>query len=460
MAEASPCPELDSLQRLALNQASPDEALKVHRHLVRCAICVQTLKSLKDANHMLGAAAAAETPRNNAAHVAALASSLPPPNTFSSGTAVAERSSPNNTAEFLAPPEALDEIGRLGPYRVLQVIGTGGMGMVFLAEDPQLQRKVALKALRPNRIDDGDSRERFLIEARAAAAIEHDHIVTIYQVGEDRGVPFLAMQYLQGENLEDRLHREKKLALPEAVRIIREVADGLGAAHGRGLIHRDIKPSNIWLEAGRGRVKILDFGLARASRNEGQNLTQTGFVMGTAGYMAPEQARAQPLDSRCDLFSLGCVAYEVTTGRTPFPGTDHMSRLMAVALEQPPPPRQLNAEIPPRLGALISCLLSKTPGDRPDSAKLVIDELIHVEREMANGSQPTPNGPTPTSGNSVRRPARRTEQAEAPSPRPDQTAETKKARESGSSVVQQIVAFATFVALAAVVFLAATLLFK
>src|SRR5262249_7079741 len=152
----------------------------------------------------------------------------------------------------------------LGPYRVLKVLGAGGMGVVFHAEDPQLQRAVALKVVLPALAASASARERFLREARAAAAIEHDHIVTIHQVGEDRKLSFLQMQSLGGESLEDRLKREPKLPAAEVLRIGREVAEGLAAAHEGGLVHRDIKPANIWLEGNRGRVKILDFGLARA----------------------------------------------------------------------------------------------------------------------------------------------------------------------------------------------------
>ena len=150
--------------------------------------------------------------------------------------------------DFLAPPQGPGELGRLGPYRVLRVFGAGGMGVVFQAEDPHLERSVALKAMKPALAASASARQRFLREAKATAAIKHDHIVTIHQVGEDRGVPFLAMEFLEGEALDERLKREKKLPLAEVLRIGREIAEGLAAAHERGLIHRDIKPGNIWLE--------------------------------------------------------------------------------------------------------------------------------------------------------------------------------------------------------------------
>jgi serine/threonine protein kinase/phage FluMu protein Com len=210
--------------------------------------------------------------------------------------------------DLLAPPQTPDEIGRLGPYRVLKILGSGGMGMVFMAEDSGLKRIVALKVMLPTLAANEASRKRFVHEAQAAASIEHEHIVTIHQVGEDRGIPFIAMQYLKGESLDQRLKRQGRLPLKQVVRIGRETALGLDAAHQRGLVHRDIKPANLWLEAGSDRVKILDFGVARGGGSNA-NLTSAGAVIGTPAYMAPEQANARPVDSRTDLFSLGCVLY-------------------------------------------------------------------------------------------------------------------------------------------------------
>src|SRR5262249_27187820 len=203
---------------------------------------------------------------------------------------------------FLGPPQEPGELGRLGAYRVLRVLGVGGMGIVFHAEDVQLRRAVALKCLLPALAATSQARQRFLREARAAAAIEHEHVVVIYQVGEDRGIPFLAMQLLQGESLEDRLRREPLLPASQVLRIGREIAVGLAAAHERGLIHRDIKPANVWLEGPQARVKLLDFGLARAVADD-TGVSQAGTIVGTPAYMAPEQSRGDPVDARCDLFS-------------------------------------------------------------------------------------------------------------------------------------------------------------
>ncbi len=284
--------------------------------------------------------------------------------------------------DFLAPAQAEDELGRLGSYRVLKVLGAGGMGVVFQAEDPKLHRLVALKAMLPALAASEANKERFLREARAAAAIEHDHIVAIFQVDEDRGVPFIAMPLLRGESLEDRFKRQRKLPADEVCRIARETAEGLAAAHERNMIHRDIKPANIWLEGDKGRVKLLDFGLARSSRGESQ-LTQQGMIMGTPAYMSPEQGAGKPVDPRSDLFSLGCVMYRMATGTLPFKGSDTVATLVAVATETPAAPRKLNPELPPRLSKLIMYLLAKDPKDRPDSARAVVDLLTEIEDEAA-----------------------------------------------------------------------------
>jgi WD40 repeat protein len=296
--------------------------------------------------------------------------------------------------DFLAPAQAPDELGRLGPYRVLQVLGAGGMGVVFRAEDPQLARLVALKAMLPTLAASESARQRFLREARAAAAIKHDHIVTIYQVGEDRGVPFLAMEFLDGEPLDVRLEREGKLPLVEVLRIGREIALGLSAAHKRELIHRDIKPANIWLEAETRRAKILDFGLARAVGQENQ-LTQQGAIVGTPAYMAPEQAQGQSVDARCDLFSLGCVLYRLATGTAAFRGTDMVSTLLAVATEKPRPPDEVEPSLPPALSELILSLLAKEPGKRPSSARAVVEALERIARNRKS-SPPTTRAKAPS----------------------------------------------------------------
>jgi len=306
--------------------------------------------------------------------------------------------------DFLAPAQKADEIGRIGSYRVLKELGAGGMGVVFQAEDTLLGRQVALKAILPGLAGSATVRQRFLREARAAATLEHDHIVPIFEVGEDRGIPFIAMPLLKGEPLEERLRREPRLPLDLVLRIGREVALGLAVAHKHGLVHRDIKPANLWLEEGSGRVKILDFGLARAASDNAEfappgairagatasdnvQLTQVGTLLGTPAYMAPEQAVGAPVDGRCDLFSLGCVLYRMCTGQLPFTGDSVQTILYAVIEKTPPVPRDLQGDMPPELSDLVMRLLAKEPAERPESADAVVQALAKIEaRRVAEGS--------------------------------------------------------------------------
>jgi serine/threonine protein kinase len=305
--------------------------------------------------------------------------------------------------DFLRAPQGPGEIGRLGNYRVLKLLGSGAMGLVFQAEDVALKRQVALKTMKKTQAAVEVNRQRFIREAQAAAAIEHDHIVTIYQVDQDRGVPYMAMKLLLGETLEDRLNREGILPAEQILRIGQEIAEGLAEAHERGLIHRDVKPANIWLEEARDRVKIVDFGLALACHDESlipeiklpankalgrdsdARLTQTNFMVGTPMYMSPEQADAIPdVDQRCDLFSLGGVLYRMSTGELPFPGKTTKVVLDALAHKIPTAPIDLNPDLPQALSDLIMRLLSKKRDERPRSARIVVAALAEI-REAPGG---------------------------------------------------------------------------
>jgi serine/threonine protein kinase len=285
------------------------------------------------------------------------------------GSASAESDLP--LGKMLRPPEAPDELGRLSHYRVLGVIGGSGTGVVFRAEDRRSGRAVALKVLRPDRAAGAGARERFRSAARAAAGIIHDHVVAIYEESADRGVPFLAMQLLAGESLEQRLRRPEPVAVVEALRIGREVAAGLDAAHMRNVIHRDLKPANIWLEAGTGRVKILDVGLGGD-----RDLISPGS--GVPLFMSPEQGASQAVNARSDLYSLGCVLYRLTTRRVPFVGANKWALLHAQHFEKPRPPRTFNAELPRAFEALILRLLDKEPARRPASAREVIEAIAQI----------------------------------------------------------------------------------
>ena len=302
--------------------------------------------------------------------------SWPPAATVTGGP-----STSNKRFDFLGSPRAAGECGWLAHYRVLRLLGQGGMGLVFLAEDSLLARPVALKVIRPEIAGADGIATRFTREARATAAIKHDHIVTIYQVGQENGIPFLAMEFLKGMSLAQWLDRGQSPSLELVLRIGREIAAGLSAAHRYGLIHRDIKPANIWLEAPSGRVKILDFGMARSVR-EDVEITRSGAVMGTPAYMAPEQARGEPPSAGSDLFSLGCVIYRLCTCRLPFEGESVMAVLTALSTTAPRPPRAWRSELPPALDELVLRLLAKDPSDRPESAEVVIKGIRTIERAL------------------------------------------------------------------------------
>jgi WD40 repeat protein len=288
----------------------------------------------------------------------------------------------------LGPPQGPDEIGRLGPFRIIKRLGAGGMGAVYQAVDSQLGRSVALKVLRSRLAGSPVARERFLREARAAAALEHDHVVAIYQVGEDHGVPYLAMPLLRGESLNDRLAAGGGLSLADVLRIGREIAEGLAAAHERGLVHRDIKPANVWLEEGTGRAKILDFGLAQSVEDR-VRLTEDGAILGTPAYMAPEQTHGgRPVDFRSDLFSLGCVLYRMATGRLPFAASSHAALLLAIVHDVPVPPAELNPEVLAGLNDLIVQLLAKDPDARPPSARAAVERIRALEQSEPEGALP------------------------------------------------------------------------
>ena len=294
---------------------------------------------------------------------------------------------PDGPYSFFEPPLRGGEIGRLGDYSVVRRLGVGGMGFVFEAVDVKLQRTVALKVMRPELASNLSYRQRFVVEARAAAAISSDNIVTVYQVGTASDVPFLAMQFLQGESLQARLQREAPLQVGFALLVARDTAAGLAAAHGAGMIHRDIKPANLWLETDKPggsyrRTRILDFGLAKPD-NQSTKLTATGVIVGTPHYMAPEQASGHPLDARADLFSLGCVMYTMLTGELAFDGTSTMAVLMALANHVPPKVSSKNLEVPEALADLVAKLLEKTPTRRPGSAQEVVNELDNMLAEMS-----------------------------------------------------------------------------
>ncbi len=292
----------------------------------------------------------------------------------------------------LEPCDKPDRIGKLGIYEIIEVVGQGGMGTVLRAFDTKLSRIVAVKVMAPELAANPTAVKRFLREARSAAAVVHDHVVTIHAIDDQSRLPYLVMEFIEGQTLQQKIDREGALELKQILRIGSQMAAGLAAAHKTGLIHRDVKPANILLENGVERVKITDFGLARAA--DDVEMTKTGLIAGTPQYMSPEQAQGDAIDSRSDLFSLGSVLYTMCAGRPPFRAETTMGTLRRVCDDVPRPIHEVNAEVPPWLEAIVNKLLAKDPADRFQTAAEVADLLNQFLAHLQQpGTMPLPAAP-------------------------------------------------------------------
>jgi WD40 repeat protein len=370
----------DGVPLTADSQRHPaDENAALMDHLATCAACRETLDRLAGADPVLLDAATVSW-QNVYAEEAPLRRVL---DALGKDANLTTLCYPHGQIEWwqslLRPVGPLETPSQLDDYEVTRVLGQGGMGLVFQAFDAALRRWVAIKVLAPNLASDPVARRRFEREAQAAAAVRHEHVITIHAVREAHGLPYLVMEYLAGGSLQDYLDRHGTPDWRAIARLGAEVASGLAAAHAHGLVHRDIKPSNILLrtegtDADLGSAKISDFGLARAS--EQSRLTQTGVVAGTPMYMSPEQALGESLDSRADLFSLGSVLYTLCTGREPFPGGGSPVAVLRQVCEVTPTPiRKLNPAIPPWLVAVVERLHAKNREERFASAAEVAELL-------------------------------------------------------------------------------------
>src|SRR5579863_4027880 len=294
-------------------------------------------------------------------------------------------------------------------YRITGQLGSGGMGIVYEAEDLNLGRKVALKFLPPQLSRDQNALDRFLLEARTASALNHPNICTIYAVEKAEGEnaqSFIAMELLEGQNLDQKL-RTGPLPIDRLLDIAIQLADALDGAHAKGIIHRDIKPANIFLTA-RRQVKVLDFGLAKLTRPEvtaetigttldsppPAHLTSPGATVGTIAYMSPEQARGEELDTRSDLFSLGTVVYQMATGKLPFAGATSAVVFHAILELDPVPPVLVNSTLPPRLDEIIGKALEKDRDLRYQSAADLRGDLKRLKRDTESGRRTAQSGST------------------------------------------------------------------
>jgi eukaryotic-like serine/threonine-protein kinase len=275
-------------------------------------------------------------------------------------------------------------------YRVIEKLGGGGMGVVYKAEDTRLDRFVALKFLPDELAHDRQAMERFRREAKAASALNHPNICTIYEIDEQNGIAFIAMEFLEGVALEHLIHGQP-VELDRMLGISVEIADALAAAHSKNIIHRDIKPANVFV-SGSGHAKVLDFGLAKmavSGDKDGEtaalSLTQAGMAMGTLPYMSPEQLRGQRVDHRTDIFSMGAVFYEMATGQRPFPGGTGMEISSAILRDTPKAVTELRAEVPSGVQRIIERCLAKEPTERYASARELREAVERVRREVSSG---------------------------------------------------------------------------
>jgi serine/threonine protein kinase len=302
----------------------------------------------------------------------------------------------------------------LSHYCIVSKLGAGGMGEVYLAQDTTLERRVALKILPGDVASNRDRMERFVREAKSAAALSHPNIAQIFEIGEHDGTHFIAMEFVEGVTLREKIHRERT-ELRKLLRYLQHVAEGLAKAHGAGIVHRDLKPDNIMV-SGDGHAKILDFGLAKLLEQNKRSISdaemsamptavmqqhsQPGTVLGTVGYMSPEQAQGKTneIDHRSDIFSFGCILFEAITKHRPFAGESVIKSLHKVVYEPAPPIKDFNPSAPPDLQRIVRRCLAKDPEERYQTIKDVAIELKELRRELETGADFDTTAPPPPSG--------------------------------------------------------------
>jgi serine/threonine-protein kinase len=389
MFTGTSCPLADTWREMLESDLSEPVAAEMMNHLNACERCQQTVEELTRVAGSWPGQTAEDAGPGSGPGLRRVMDELKDPQPE---PAPAPAPPASSEFPFLGPPARAGHLGRLGGYEVLSILGRGGMGVVFKGFDRSLSRFVAIKVLAPQLAANAAARQRFGREGRAAAAVSHEHVVAIYQVEEAGGWPYLVMEYVPGESLQQRLDRSGPLQTKEVLRIGVQAARGLAAAHAQGVVHRDVKPANILLENGLERIKLTDFGLARSAADA--TVTASGTMLGTPQFMSPEQAQGRALDVRSDLFSLGSVLYALCTGKPPFRGSTPLSIIRKVCDEDPHDVQAINPDVPDDLAELIETLHEKDPADRYQSA----EEVAEVLGEMLAG------GPAPRR---ARRPRRR-----------------------------------------------------
>ncbi len=400
------CCSLESLQSLLDHQLSLDEESAVLQHLNGCSACQSTLESLsaepqfwnqlgsslREPQPLLAIEVDAATVVDSGVEAEVMGIPIPPAHQPVTGVqsqsspfddenlhvehlAVEHAASVQFIRQWLAPSEDPQYIGRLGAYEIAGVIGVGGMGIVLKGYDRSLHRSVAIKVLGSHLTASGAARRRFEREAQAAASVVHENVLAIHAIDQWREIPYFVMPLVRGESLEKRLKRTGPLELLEVLRIARQIAAGLSAAHQQGVVHRDIKPANVLMEHGSERLTISDFGLARAG--DDASLTRSGYIMGTPLYMSPEQARGERVDARSDVFSFGSLLYALCTGHSPFRAETPYGVIRRLCEEQPRPIQQYAPTIPFWLSGIIAKMMEKNIDQRLNSAA-ELQELFTV----------------------------------------------------------------------------------
>jgi tRNA A-37 threonylcarbamoyl transferase component Bud32 len=386
MPELQACPDAGQFRALLDGMLTAAEQEWLQRHVEQCEACQRTLEQVAASSWEQKARQfAPEEPAPALLQKVIREAQGLAPETQATSDAPAPASgepAPTDELSYLAPPARAGDLGRLDHYEFLAVLGKGGFGTVFKARDEKLDRLVAIKVLSPALAGSGTARRRFIREARAAAGLHNDHVIAIHGVSDAGPVPYLVMELISGVSLQNKLDARGPLDVKEVLRIGMQTAQGLAAAHQVGLVHRDIKPPNILLENGVERVKITDFGLARAV--DDASVTQSGTVAGTPMYMSPEQAEGLAVDHRSDLFSLGSVLYALCAGHPPFRASGTHAVLKRVIEASPRPIPEINRDVPNWLCDIIVKLHAKSPEDRfqtaGEVAELLGQYLAHLQQ--------------------------------------------------------------------------------